>query len=704
MATLEKIRSKGVLLIAVVGFALLSFIVGDFLTQGSTVFSKNRETVAEINGDNINIAEYQELLDQIVIFQKFESGAKEIDEQTMQQIRAYVWDQMIREKLLWEEAGKMGLTVTPDELSDRLIGNNIHPLIQQRRFFADETGRFNRSMLLQFLNYKDEETTDPQVQQSLDDYKKLWIFLEKTVKFALLQEKYNALIAKSVVANSTEAKFNFDLNNTVYNLNYVVQPYYTIQDTAVSVSNKEIKDRYNSRIKQYKQEPNVSLSFVSFRIEPKESDFKDAELYINNLKNDFSTTEDVVELVNSNSDIPYTGTNYTTATVPTYYRDFAFGGKKGDVTGPLFVNNTYTMARIMETGIFLPDSVKLRHIFLTTAEASKVDSIITAIRGGANFGELAKKYSAVKQTANNNGEIGWIQDGDQALDKEILRDAFAKRPNEIFTFKNAQGTQIIQIMEQTSAKNKVKLAIMERSVIASSKTESQIFNDAKRFAAELKSEMFDSIARKNNYIVRQAPEIYQTTEQVLDIPQSRKVVRWAFENKVGKVSDVLECEKQLIVAKINEINDSEYRDVSKVSEQIKSEIIKDKKAELIIKSLATKVTNDTTLRTLAAQLGQEVKQATGVNFSGFQFGMAGFEPAVIGKAVSLKLNQVSAPVKGNAGVYVLAPVQISKNDAVFNAAIEKQALAARVSYSMSNSIITDMKDKADITDNRLVFY
>jgi len=704
MATLEKIRSKGVLLIAVVGFALLSFIIGDFLTQGSTFFNKSKENVAEINGETVNIADYQDLLDQTLIFQKYESGQSEIDEQTMQQIRAFVWDQMIREKLLYAEAEEIGLTITKEELSDRLIGNNIHPMIQQRRFFADETGRFNRAMLLQFLNFKDDEPKDAQMEQQLSDYKKLWIFLEKTVKFSLLQEKYNSLVTNSIVSNSIEAKANFNSNAPLVDASYFLQPYYAIADTAVSVSNKEIKDRYNKQIKQYKQEPNVSISFVSFNIQPAKEDFEEAEKFINDLKNEFATTTDVVELVNSNSDTPYTGRNYTTSTVPLNLKDFAFSGKKGDVTGPFFANNTYTMARIMENGIMLPDSVKLRHIFLLSSENGKTDSIINAIRSGANFGELAKKYSAVKQTADNNGEIGWILDGDQALDKEILNGAFSKKVNEVFTFKNAQGTQIIQIMEKTAPKAKVKLAILERSVIASTKTESKIFNEAKRFAAELEGSEFDSLARKNNYVVRQANEIFQTNEQILNIPQSRQIVRWIFDNSKGDVSDVFECDKELIVAAITDVNKSKFRSIDKVSNQIKAEIVKDKKAALIIESLGQQIKKGATITDLASAVNQEVKAAQGVFFSAYQFGMEGFEPAVIGKTTTLKQNQISAPIKGNAGVFVVQATNVQKNEQKFDLAAEKRNLTSSYKYALPNSIMMSMRDKAEVKDNRLNFY
>lgn len=704
MATLEKIRSKGVLLIVVVGVALLSFIIGDFLTQGSTFFSQSRETVAVVNGEKINIAEYQELIDQIVVFQKYETGMQDIDEVTMQQMRAFVWDQYVREQLLNEEAKKMGLTVTKEELSDRLIGNNIHPMIQQRRFFVDESGRFSRPMLIQFLNFKDEEAEDPSMEQALQEYRKLWKFLERTVKYSILQEKYNVLLTKAIGANTLEAKANFESSLPVIDANYVVQPYFAVPDAEVSVSDKEIKEYYKNQLARFRQEPNVSLKFVSFDVQPQQEDFTAAEEFINSLQEEFTTSTDIVELVNQNSDIPYTGRNYNAQTVPAHLKEFAFGNGAGAVYGPVFQNNTYTMAKIMETGISSPDSVRLRHIFLTPDAESKSDSIIGAIKGGADFGALAAQYSAVEQTAANGGEIGWLTEDTQGLDKGILNDAFAKGTNEVFTFKNAQGTQIIQVMEKTAPRQKVKLAILERSVIASSKTESKIYNDAKRFAASLNEQPFDSAAAKSNLMVRIADEVYRTNEQVMNIPQSRQIVRWAFENSKGEHSDVFECGKQLVVAIVAEKSESKYRELNKVADQIRNELARDKKAAILIAKMAEKKGSDTTLVALAQAFDQEVKKASGISYTSGQFGLAGWEPAVIGKATSMKANEVSAPIKGNNGVYVVAVTNVQKTDRSFDAAAEKINLASRVMYTMPNSIMMDMMDKAEIEDNRLNFY
>jgi len=704
MATLEKIRKRGVLLVIVIGVALLSFIIGDFLMQGSTFFNKSRETVAEINGEKINIRDYQNLLDQITVFQKYETGSQDIDEQTMQQLRAFVWDQLIREKILTAEAEKIGLEIGKEELSDRLIGYNVHPMIQQRRFFSDEAGHFSRALLLQFLNFKDDEPTDYQMQEVLNEYKMLWMFLERTVKISMLQEKYNDLISNVIFANKLQAEDNFTRGLKSVDVNYLVKPYYAVSDAEFVVTDKEIKERYNRQISQYRQEPNASIKFVSFVIEPQEEDYTETEEFINSLKEEFYKEDDVMELVNMNSDIPYTNQNYSEKTVPAHYKDFAFSGKKGDAIGPMFVNDTYTMAKIMETGIMLPDSVKLRHIFLLPENESKADSIIRAIRGKADFGELARKYSAVRQTAENDGEIGWIVDGAEGLDKNILQDAFAKRVHEVFTFKSPQGTQIIQIMEKTAPKKKVKLAILERNVIASTKTQSKIFNDAKRFAAGLKAADFDSVALKNNYNVRHANEIRQSNENVLNIPRSRQVVRWAFENSKGAVSDVFECDQEIIVAVLTDISTSKYQPVDKVASLIRGEIVRDKKAEQFTKEINDALSKGSSLEEVAKSLNLEIKSAERVNFNSYQFGSEGFEPAVIGKALSQTEGQLSQAIKGNAGIFVVRTTNVQQQESDFDLATEQQNIISRYRYSFPNMVLMDLRNQSDIEDNRLRFY
>ncbi|MHB9141079.1 MAG: SurA N-terminal domain-containing protein [Paludibacter sp.] len=704
MAVLDKIRSKGVLLVATVGFALLAFIVGDFLNSGSSYFNKSREVVATIEGEDINIKDYTASIEQMTEVYKIETGKSELNDEMTTQLRNSVWESLVNEKILNAEAKKIGLTVSADELSDRLIGNNIHPLIQQRRAFAGENGQFSRPQLVQFLNSLQQTPTSEEMKQQIEKAKSYWKFWETTVKNSILQEKYTTLISKAVNANSIDAKMSYEGRKVSVDVAYVVKPYFAVSDSAVKVTSSEIKDRYNKEKEQFKQEANCGINYVAFEIKPMKEDFTEAEKWINGLSEEFKTTTDVAGLVNSNSDIMYTGKNYTVKTVPFELKTFAFGGKTGDVYGPTFMNDTYTMARIMESGIMQSDSVKLRHIFLLPKDEAKADSLVAAIHSGADFGALAKKYSAVKQTADNGGEIGWLQDGVDGIDKEITNSAFSKGVNEVFTIKNAQGVQIMQVMDKTPARPKVKLAILERKVVPSSKTYSKIYNDAKEFAAGMTAEKFETVAQEKGYLVRPATDILKSTDKIADIPQSRKIVQWVFKSDKGDVSDVIDCGTQFVVATTTEINEKGYKSVEKVTDQLRAELIKDKKADLMIKDFSAQLAKTPSLEALASTLGDSVKIAAGVNFAAYQFGSAGMEPAVIGKASVAVLGKVSSPIKGNAGVFVISTSNKQENPQPYNEKMEIMQLNGRMSYSLPYTVIQDLKDKAEIVDNRFNFF
>lgn len=704
MAILGKIRSKGVLLMVVVGFALFAFIIGDALTQGSTYFNKSREVVAEIDGEEVNINDFQASIDQMVEVYKIETGQTELTDDINTQLRTSVWESLLNEQLLYAEAEKLGLAVGVDELSDRLIGNNIHPLIAQRRAFAGENGQFSRPALVQFLNSLETTPENEDMRNQIEQAKKYWKFWEKNVKMTLLQEKYNALMSKVVTANSLDAKSEYEAAKRSVDVNYVVQPYFAIPDKDVEVSKSEIKDRYNKQKNLYKQEAARSLKFVVFAVKPSTEDYKKAEVAMNTLSPEFRTTTDVVGFVNQNSEVRYTGKPYSEATVPANLKDFAFGNPAGAIMGPVFANDTYTMARVMETGIMQSDSAKLRHIYLAKADEAKTDSIVAAINAGGDFAALAAKYSAVKQTAANGGEIGWIMEDVTGLDKEIITKSFASATNGIFTIKNDQGTQIFQVTAKTAPKRKVKLAIFEIKVATSNMTVSKIYNEAKQFAAELKGSDFDKRAQEKGYTVRTANELPTTADKVAELPVSRQIVRWAFENEKEAVSDVYDCNNQFVVATVSEVLEKGFRPVEKVSEQIKAELVREKKATLIIEKLNAQIAKTPSIEGIAAAIGSEVKSAPAVNFAAYQFGVAGFEPAVVGKVSVLPVNKISAPIKGNAGVYVVLPTNPQVSNAPFDAKMQVMMLNSRLSYSLPYTIIQDIRDKADIVDNRINFF
>ena len=706
MATLEKIRGKGPLLVAVIGIALLAFIIGDFLNSGVTYFNRSRENVGEIVGDEIHYTEFQAAVDQMTEVYKIETGQNDLNEELSAQLRSSVWESMVSERLMQEEAAKIGLTVSKDELSDRLIGNNIHPIIMQRRAFYNENGQFDRGLLINFLNSLDLDATDENMYAQIQQAKNYWLYWENAVKNEILREKYNTLMAKAVTANQVDARAAFDAAQRTMDFSYVAQPYYMVPDSLVSVTQSEIQQRYNLHKEMYKQEESRSINYVTFDVKPQEDDYTQVQEWMDKVSKEFETTDDIIGVVNSNSDVMYDGRNYSESTVPALLKDFAFSGKEGDFFGPVFENDTHTMARIMQTGFMTSDSVRLRHIYLLPTDEARADSIYNVLRNDrkADFAALAREYSLVQQTAANGGEIGWLTENMKGVDKEFM-DAFNKKVDEVYMFKNAQGIQIVQVMEKTAPRKKVKLAILERKVTASSRTQARIYNEAKQFASAVKdAESFQAKADELGLSVRPANNLDKNAERVSIVPQSRQVVRWAFGEDANTVSDVFDCGDQFVVAVVTEVNEKGYTPVAKVSGQFKAELMKEKKAERMIADLQAKLAEGKSLEELAKALDVDVKEATGVSFASYSFGSAGFEPYVIGKAMTQEVNKLSQPIKGNSGVYVVLPTKATDGTDTFDAAAEIAQLNNRNMYSLSYTIYQDIRDNAEIVDTRSNFY
>lgn len=704
MATLQNIRNRGVLIAAIIGFALLAFIIGDFLNSGSSLFHQSKEIVAEIAGDKIKIAEFQNDIEKEKNFYSIDRNIREFNEEMTTQIQQSAWNNLVNEKILNAEAKKIGLSVSKEELTDRLIGKNIHPIILQRPIFMDERGQFSHVALMNFYNGVFNENNTQQSEESKEQLQKAkdyWLFVERAVKNAILQEKYVALFTKTIGSNTIEAKYNFDARKFTGDVNYIVQPYFSISDSAVTVSKDELKARYEKEKELFKQNASRSIDFVSFEVLPLADDFKKAEEWNKKVSEEFKTTTDVEGLVNSESDISYDGRNYSAQTVPANLKDFAFNSPAGAIFGPVFQNNTYTMAKVMQAGIMESDSLKLAHI--AVADEKTADSIMTSLKGGANFAELARKHSLAQQTAANGGEIGWLPA--KAAGAEIEKEAETKGVGELFKIASPQGVQIFKIEEKSPARRKVKLAILERKIIASPQSQAKIFNDAKQFAATAADDDFQKTAAAKKYVVHPAANLDENATSISMIPQSRQVVRWAFKNGKGKVSDVIECGNSFfVVARVSEINAKGYQSLEKATPQLKAEIIKDKKAEMISKNLSALISKNGTIEGLAAATGSAVKLAAAINFNSFQFGDAGFEPYVIGKSSVLPAGKISTPLKGNAGVFVIFPLTKQPETAPFNAKLEIAQMDARVSYSLPYTIIEKLRDKYEIKDNRSNFY
>ncbi len=705
MATLEKIRSKGVLLMIVIGIALVAFIVGDFVRR-----NPQPDAIAKINGKEIKWKDYQNAINQLTDVYKIEYNTSSLDENTTTQIRQSVWDALLRSNLIGADAEKIGLAVGEKELEELTLGTDKmmpHPMITQRRIFANPSnGMFDRNRLIGLLTELKTPPTSPEMAEQYNTLKNYWLYFENTIKTGTLENKYNALLSRALKANSVEAKLAFESKKPTVDVVYIAQPYATIADDKVTVSDKEIAAKYKEIKEKYKQaEETREIKFVSFDVKPSDEDFQKEKVRMDSLKPKFEASQDVKLIVNANSK-PYQDVALSAKDIDPDLKSFAFSGRTGEVFGPALFGNTYKMARIMANGIMTPDSFEVRHIVIfdqdSLATKTLADSVFTAIKGGANFAAMAAKYSQNQATAQQGGNVGWLTES-MITNMPGLGSMLVNTPvNTLFTYKEGGAIQLMEIMKKTANVSKVKLAVIESNVTPSRETYNTIYGKAKQLASEsLSGESFEKNAQKAGYMIQSSPAMDRNMPNLYNIKNSRQIVRWAFEHEKGQVSDVYDCESQFVVAELTGINPKGYKSLESVTPEIKAALVNDKKADMIIADLAAKKAAN--IQALAAQLTVKADTAQQVNFESSSFGNRGFEPAAIVAASLSELNKLSAPVKGNQGVYVMQAYNKYENPMPFDAKMEKNALSTRYAYAVYMSFEA-LREKADIEDNRYTFY
>lgn len=700
MATLEKIRSKGLLLLIVVGLALVVFIVGDLVNSGSTYFQENSANVAVINGDKVKIRDYAEKMDQFNDVVKLQYGNNINDEMT-EQIRQMVWESTVTEKVIGDECENIGMMITKNELADMLVGNNISPMMMNNQMFFNENGQFDVNVVKQFITMLDsEEATQNIPYEQLRLYRNYWRYWEHAIKTNRLQEKYTNLLNAALVVNPLEAQYAYDNAKVSADAVYAMKNYFAIADSTINVSDAEIKALYNKKKEQFKQKQSADVKYIVVDIKPSAEDFAEVEKWINNLKDEFTTTEDIAAVVNSNSDVQYRGENLVKEQIDADFQEFAFTGKAGDVMGPIFVDNTYKMARIIENGIASVDSVNLSNMYLRreTAEATQAlaDSIMDAVKKGADFAELAKTHSLL-QNAANGGEIGWVSE--MGLEKKIATPAFSTPAKGMFQVKEGNDINLFYVNELGQKTTKAKVAVLARTVDATSRTHAELYNKMKQFIVDNNTiEKLEAEATNNGYVVMTAKNLDINATEINNVKKAREVVRWIFENKEGVISDIFEVEDKIIAVAVDKHNEEGYRSIESVRPQLLAELRKEKKGDILVAEM-----NDKNMNQLVAE-GFRVDTVRDINFASTYAGSIGNEPSLFARVAGAEVEKESAPIKGNTGAYIFKVISKEETTKPYNEKEEMVMLETREAYMNSYLAIEALKEAANIEDMRYKYY
>ena len=730
MAAIQTIRSKGKLLITIIGVALLAFITEEFFRATEAQRNQDSGVIGVINGEKFKSQEYSGLLEAYKAYVSFTQGKTSFTDDEDAALKEQVWESYVSNKLIEAEAGKLGLTVTDDELRN-IMAEGTNGLLTQTPFVNRQTGRFDVTTLKNFLDeYKKMQSGSSQIpEQYREEYEKLhayWQFVERTLKESLLQQKYSTLLQASFTSNPVEGKMVFDATSASATLLLAGIPYSTVNDKDVNVSDADLKAKYEELKESFKLDaPSKDIKYVAVAVKASPADKAELDKRMNGYASEVATTADIAALVRrSQSTVSYVDMLRTAGAYPADIRAELDSMGVGAVKAPYYnpADNTMNLIKLIAK-TQAPDSIQLRQIQVGGKDLadtrSRADSIYKAILGGADFKEIAAKYGQTGDSVwlvSNMYETG-TADADNLA---FLNKVQTMGVGEVSNFDFAQGNVIVMVTGQQHMVTKYNAAVIKCPLNYSNETSKTVYNKFSRFVADNKTiEAMEKNAAKNGYTVQtlngvETGDFFSMryfsqpgTDRHMMRWISNDAKKWIFdEAEDGEISQLYSCDNgsHLLVVSVVKSHKKGYMPLEDVKDIVKNEVLRDKKAEKIL----GKLKGCKSLAQIKGVAGVQVDTAKNVNFYSQMY-----DPAILGTVANVKANQFVGPLKGYNAVFAYQVLSVEKRaDAKYD---EQQyvttaarnhatmALSPRQYYGES-PFLAYLKSKAGIEDFRYRFY
>lgn len=719
MTALGKIRSKGILLIIIIGLGLFAFIAEEAFRSCNGIKGQNSQQIGEVLGEKIYVQDFQKLLEEYQDAMKLTMRTDNLSEDQLNQLKDQIWQQLVSERVMKEDCKKLGLTVTEDELQN-VLNDGTNQLLTQTPFVNQQTGRFDVSILKQFIDaYRKAEASNN--SQQLDQMRpayNYWLFVEKNLRTQLLAQKYQSLLANCVLSNKVEAKMAFNEENEEAQIQLASIAYNTIKDADIKVTDEELKAKYEELKPAFRQQQETrDVKMVDVQVKASATDRAQLQKDMAGYQKQLAAAADPTQVVSkSGSMIQYIGLPVSGKAFQQYPDiaskiDSMAVGTTGVVENTK--DNTYNIVRILSR-TELPDSVEFRQIQVggKTLEAARAsaDSIQKALAAGGDFQAIAKRYGQDSTTTWFTGamyeQASTMSQDNRAYIEALLNGAVGSTQNIELT----QGNVVIQVLNRKAMKSKAVAAVIKKEIRFSDNTYSKAYNRFSQFVTQSQASLADlqKHATKFGYTVQDLNDFATSSHTVGNVGGSgiRDAIKWIFEAKEGQVSQLFEAGKEndhLLVLCMTKIHPQGYRpwDDAQVKEILKREVIRDKKAEMIMAKL--KGVNSIA----AAQAkGAKVSTVNQITFAAPAFIQAtgAAEPALSGAVAATAQGKFcSAPVKGNAGVYVFQVVKKQMRPAKYNEEQQIQMCRQRAMQYMGN-FMQDLVFGAGVVDNRYLFF
>ena len=713
MAALGKIRSKGAFLMGIIGLGLFAFIAEEAFRSCESTRNNARQQVGEVLGEKINVNEFQKLVDEYTEVIKMQQGAEALNDEQLNQVKDMVWNTFVQTKIVEHEAKQLGLRVTDAELQN-VLKAGTNPMLLQTPFVNQQTGRFDANALQKFLaEYDTQRSANPQMAQQYETIYKYWTFIEKTLRQQLLAQKYQSLLAHCLLSNPVEAKMAFKEENNESNIQLAAFPYSSIQDDKVQITESDLKAKYDElkpRFQQYVESRDIK--YVDFQVTPSAADKNALQKEFAGYAKDLASAEDPSAVVRKSSSlVNYLGIPVGKTAFPSDIAakldSMAVGHTSGIIENTM--DNTLNVIRLIAKQQ-LPDSIEYRQIQVGGASADvahkSADSIYAALKGGADFEAVAKKYGQTGQKAwMTTQQYQNVPSMDNDT-KNYITSLNMMAVNETKNIVLPQGNIIVQVLSRKAMTDKYIAAVIKKNIVFSNETYSKAYNKFSSFVSA--NQTGDDIiknAAKNGYRVQEVNNITTAQHYLANIHGTRDALKWLFEAKQGAVSQMYTCgdNDHLLVAVLTKIHPVGYRslDDSQVKEMVKAEVMKDKKAEMLMSKL-----NGVSTLAAAKAKGAKVADVNQVTFAApvFVTLTGASEPALSGAVYATAKGKFSTKaVKGNAGVYMFQVTNKTMRPGKFDDKTMEQKLRQKTMHYAGN-FMNELYINAKVVDNRYLFF
>ena len=711
MAALGKIRKRGVTLVIIIGLGLFAFIAEEAFRSCEATKNQQRQQVGEVLGNKINVQEFQALVDEYQEVIKLTQSRDNLSEEELNQVKDQVWNQFINDQIISNEAKKLGLTVTNEEMQN-ILKEGTNPMLRQSPFVNQQTGRFDVTMLTKFLADYKKNASNPQLSEYYDRIYKYWQFIEKQLCSQTLAQKFQGLVVGSLLSNPVSAKMAFEGQNQESDILLASIPYSSINDNDVQVTDADIKAKFDAEKEMYKQTMETrDFKYVDFQVMPSAADRDALMKTMNDAFEKLQSGANPAEVVRkAQSQFPYTG---IAATKNAFPRDIVAqldSMSVGQTSRPFETasDNTLNVVKLISK-TQAPDSIEYRQIQVTGATLEAIrksaDSITTALKAGANFEELAKKYG-------QEGQSQWLTsamyENSTNMDEEsknYLASINSLGVNEVKNLEFSQGNIVMQVLNRKAMVDKYDVAVIKHTIDFSKGTYSDAYNKFSQYVSENKTLAdLEKNAEKFGFKVLERKDMFNSEHNVIGLRSTREAMKWLFDAKEGDVSPLYECgnNDHLLVLALTKVHPVGYRDLESVKDMLKQEVLNEKKFEQIkskyanVKSLAD-----------AQKAGAKVDSVKQITFGApvFVQTTGASEPALSGAVAGVKQGEFSpALVKGNAGAYLF---QVNRKAAREGENFEAKAVEKRLQQQAAQAasrFVSELYQKANVVDNRYLFF